>query len=251
MIEQNDKKLGKIEKLIIRIVNKNRVIKSVENLLKEKGMFLYGSEDITAVDMDGETKSIGDLHKELKRMQMELEEQLLNYKTVPYVGSDNAGFISKIAASILDDPDLLINRLQTEFDSSITDMVKRFKELSMFFLNEKPRRLVINRLREASECYVHGFFQGCAILCRSTLETAIWEKFEEKIGRNHRERKTLGPLLDYALKFGIISNEYKGIADKVKLVGDESGHDFKRCSASEALETLSNTKILLNTIYQK
>ena len=46
MVDSNAKKLGNIERLVIRIVNKNIVIESIENLLREKGMIPYDLEDI-------------------------------------------------------------------------------------------------------------------------------------------------------------------------------------------------------------
>ncbi len=250
MVDSNAKKLGNLERLIIRIVNINQHIKSVENLLTEKGVIPYDLEKITTTDLDGKEKSMGDLHKERNRMQLELEDQLLNHKTIPYVGSDYEDFIAKLAASVLDNPDVLESRLRTEFDSRIEDMLKRYKELSIFFVSEKPRKLVINRLREALECYVYGFFQGCAILCRSTLETALKEKIDEKVSPKSNKRKTLGPLLADAMKLGIISRKDLELANSVKFFGDESVHDSKRCSASEAFESLTKTKLLLSILYQ-
>ena len=40
---------------------------------------------------------MGDMFKERKRMQLELESKLLYHKTLPYVGSDDGDLIAKIA----------------------------------------------------------------------------------------------------------------------------------------------------------
>lgn len=242
--------LGDIEQLIICIKNISEIIKAVEKLLKEKGMIPYDVEKITTDDLNGKEKSMGDMFKERKRMQVELENKLINHKSVPYVSSEHGDFITKIAASILDNTDILESHLRANFDAKIESMLKRYKELSFFYVKEKPRKLIINRLKEAIDCYVYGFFQGCAILCRSTLETSLREKIKEKIGPEQINRKTLRPLLDDAIRLGIISRRDDEIANKVKSIGNESVHDSKRCSSSEAFESLTNTKVLLGILYK-
>lgn len=248
MKDINHQKSGDIEQLMLRIVNISMIIEAVENMLREKGMIPYDLETVTAT-VDGKETTMSDLHKERMRAQRNLEDKLLDHKTIPYVGADYADFITKVAASVLHDPDVLEDRLRTDFDGGIDDMVKRYRDLSLFFVNEKPRQLVINRLKEALECYVYGFFQGCALLCRSTLETAIREKIEEKLGQRLNQKKTLGPLLDDAMRFGIISKNDYELANKIKSIGDESAHDLKRVSVSEAFESLTKTKLLLNILY--
>jgi len=238
-----------IEQLILRIVNISLIIESIEKELKKQGVPAYDLNELVT-DVDGTEKSMGDLHKDRLRAQLDLKEKLLKHKTVPYVYCGDRNFIAKVAAAILDNTDLLEEHLRTEFDDRIDDMVKRYRELSLFFVKGKPRQLVINRLREATECYVYGLFQGCAILCRSTLETALREKYEQKLGCRPDDRKTLGPLLDDAIKCGIISEINSDLAYKIKSIGDEAAHDLRRCSSSEAFESLDKTKLLLNILYQ-
>lgn len=249
MKESNPQTLGDIERLLLRIVQISVVIDAVENILREKGMMPYDLEKVTTTDSDGKEKTMSDLHQEHLQAQLDLKNKLLDYKTVPYVGEGNVDFILKVAASVLRDSDVLESRLRSDFDARIDDTVKRYRDLSLFFVNEKPRKLVITRLREALECYVYGFFQGCALLCRSTLETAVREKMEKR-RLNPKKRKTLGPLLEDATKFGIISKKDEELANKIKSIGDESAHDFKRASSSEAFESLTKTKLLLNILYQ-
>lgn len=241
-------KSGDIEQLMLRIINISMIIETVENKLRERGEIPYDLE--TVITVSGKETSMSNLHKERMQAQRELENKLLDHKTVPYVGVAYADFITKVAASILDDPNILEDRLRTDLDSKINDMLKRYRELSFFFVNEKPRPLVINRLKEALECYVYGFFQGCALLCRSTLETALKETIEKKLKYSLNQKKTLGSLIDDAMKLGIISNADYGLANKIKSTGDDSAHDLKRVSASEAFESLTKTKLLLNILYK-
>lgn len=251
MEEMKSKNLNVVQ-LMVTIINISSKIEAVENLLKEKDKMPYDLEGIsvTTSDENDSEKTMGDLHRQRLGLQQELQDRLMTHKMEPYIGSDHEELITKIAASILDNPDILESQLRTEFDAKIDDMLKRYRELSFFFVKEKPRKLVINRLKEALECYVYGFFQGCAILCRSTLETALREKIKEKLGQAPSKRKTLGPLLDDAIKFGIISIKDYKLTNKVKSIGDESVHDSRRCSSSEAFESLTKTKLLLNILYQ-
>lgn len=240
-----------LEQLIVSIVNISIKIEAVEKMLKEKGMIPYDPESITVATSDeGCEKSLGDLHREHLRLQMELRDKLLSHKMEPHISlsSDYEDFITKIAASLIDNTDVLENQLRNEFEDKIDNMVKRYKELGVFFVKRKPRGLVISRLKEALECYVDGYFQGCAILCRSAVETAIKQKFKEKLGKE--PNKTLGKLLADAKKFKIVPEEDIDLADKVKTIGDNSVHDSYRCSSTEAFEALTKTKVLLNRLYQ-
>ena len=84
----------------------------------------------------------------------------------------------------------------------------------------------------------------------TTLETALKEMMKRKLRQEQSQRKTFGPLLNDAVKMGVISKGDSELAGKVKDSGDNSVHDYKRCSAAEALQSLNNTKRLLNTWYQ-
>lgn len=243
-----------VEQLILAMLNISLIIEKTENLLKEKGEMPYDLEGITVTTSGekGNEKTMGDLHIQRLEMQEQLLDRLMTHKIAPYIGTDHEDFITKVAVAMLDNTDILEDRLRTEFEEGIDNMIKRYKELNVFFVKQKPRRLVINRLTEALKCYVHGYFQGCAILCRSTLETALREKMKEKLGREPKKGKTLGPLLEDVMKLGIISKKGKNLelANKVKSIGNESAHDTRRCSSSEAFESLTNTKLLLNILYQ-
>jgi hypothetical protein len=214
-------------------------------------MVPYDLEKITVTTSDEDReKTMGDLHRERIRLQLELQDKLMSHKMEPYIdiGSDHEDFITKVAASLLDNTDMLEDRLRNEFEDKIDSMVRRYKELALFFLKRKPRSLVINRLKEALECYVHGYFQGCAILCRSTLETAVKQKLKEKLGK--APDKTLGKLLADAKILGIISEGDLNLANMVKNIGDDTVHDSSRCSSTEAFESLTKTKFLLNRLFR-
>jgi hypothetical protein len=244
-MEETDIKNMNVEQLMVAIVNLSLEIKAVEGLLKENRGIPYDLEDVNAGG-----RTMGDLHKQRLAMQLELRERLISHKMKPYIGASREDLISKVAAAVLDSSDILEDRLRREFENKADEMVSRYRDLGIFFVKQKPRPLVLNRLREALQCYVHGFFQGCAILCRSTLETALRERIKKELDQEPRQGITLGPLLCFALKKRIISKDDHDRADKVKTSGDEAVHNHKRCSASEAFQSLNNTKLLLNIWYQ-
>ena len=249
-MEEMKAKNRNVEQLMVAIFNIFLKIEAVENLLKEKDKMPYDLEGITVTtsEENDSEKTMGDLHRQRLGLQQELQDRLMTHKMEPYIGSDHEDFITKVAAAMLDNTDILEDRLRAEFEDKIDILVKRYKELNVFFVKQKPRKLVINRLKEALECYVHGYFQGCAILCRSALETAIKEKMKEKLGKE--PDKTLGKLLVDAKKLGIISKDDDLFADRVKAIGDDTVHDSSRCSSAEAHESLTKTKFLLNRLYQ-
>jgi len=251
MKEMKPKNLN-VEQLMLAIVRISLKIEAIENLLKERDKIPYDLEGITVTtsDENDSEQTMGDLHRQRLGMQQQLQDRLMTHKMEPYIGSDHEDFITKVAAAMLDNTDILEENLRNDFEAEIDNMVKRYKELNVFFVRQKPRNLVINRLKEALQCYVHGYSQGCAILCRSTLETALREKIKEKLGREPNKWKTLGPLLEDAMKLGIISSNHDKLTSKVKSTGDESIHNSRRCSSSEAFESLTNTKLLLNILYQ-
>lgn len=233
-----------VDQLLLAIMCLKIEIIQVEEFLKERKMIPYGVEDIS---VGGRT--MGDLQRQHLAMQHQLTDILLDHKMEPCAGSNDEDLIAKVAASLLNSPDILEDRLRKEFEKQIGESVKRYSELTIFFSQNKPSPLVLSRLREALQCYVHGFFQGCAILCRSTVETALRERIKH-LNSQEKSRITLGPLLGAALKNGIISKADYDLAETVKKCGDESVHDYKKCSPSEAFESLNNTKILLNSWYQ-
>ena len=249
-MEEMKTKNRNVEQLMVAIFNIFLKIEAVEDLLKEKDKMPYDLEGITVTtsEENDNEKTMGDLYRQRLGLQQELQDRLITHKVEPYIGSDHEDFITKVAAAILDNTDILKDRLRAEFEDEIDNLVKRYKELNVFFVKQKPRKLVINRLKEALECYVHGYFQGCAILCRSALETAIKEKMKEKLGKE--TDKTLGKLLVDAKKLGIISEEDDGLANSVKTIGDDTVHDSNRCSSVEAYESLTKTKFLLNRLYR-
>ena len=224
------------------------LIEQVEKLLGEKGNIPYNPENISVGEGD-ENKTIKQLYYELSEMRQEVQKRLLTHKLEPYLGTGNEDFISKVAATLLENKDILEERLRDEFENKLVNMLERYKKLDMFFLKDKPSNTVISRLKEASECYVQGYFQGCAILCRAVLEAAIKEKMQAKLPIDP-ENKPLQELLDGAKKFGIISEEDYKEAKYVKGIGNDTAHDPRRCSPEEAYKSLTKTKLLLNKLYR-
>ncbi len=195
-------------------------------------------------------QSLGDLFRQGEEIREELTKRLLAYKTRPYIGMDKLeGIIVSTAASLLHDSHILEERLRTQFKKNLDGIVKRYKKLPMFFVEEKPSKSVLNRLREAINCYTQGYYQSCAIMCRAVLETAIRGKIKNKTGTVRDV--TLGKLLGDAKRFGFMTEEDYKMGLEVKDIGDAAVHDAKRCSTEEAYKSLEKTKVLLNKLFTK
>jgi len=162
---------------------------------------------------------------------------------------DKALDIANVAASLLDDTDFLEERLRTEFENKIDNTVERYRKLGFLYLEEKPRSLVIDRLKEAIKCYIQGFYQSCAIMCRAVLETAIKQKIKDEYGTVGDV--SLGILLDKAKSYKVITEEDFKLGWQVKEIGDNTVHKSRRCSPEKSYEALIKTKNLLNRLYKK
>jgi len=246
LLKKGDEILYDLEDVFIgppEDVDKEQNIRGVQVQWKRRPIYIGSPED------KGDLQSLGDLLRQRSEMQQELTKKLLTHKIEPFIGKDETNILTNLAASILDDTDILEERLRTQFDNNIDNMVKRYRELRFLIFEEKPPKLIINRLKEAIKCYIQGYYQSCAIMCRAVLETAIKERFKSKLTKI--EDATLGALLEPARKFKILTNEEIQLAERIKDIGNTAAHDFKKCTSEESYESLDKTKILLNKLYRK
>jgi hypothetical protein len=197
----------------------------------------------------GDWQSLGDLLRERSEIQQQLRKKLLTHKVEPYIGSDERDFKTNLAASFSGDTDILKMRLRAEFEHRLEHVLKRYSKLGFLYLEERPSKLVVARLKEAIKCYIQGYFQSCAIMSRAVLETVIKEGLESKGVKMHRA--TLGELLEPARRLKILTDEEIRLAKDVKDIGDTAAHDSQRCTSHKAFEALNNTKVLLNKLFKK
>jgi hypothetical protein len=195
-------------------------------------------------------QSLEDLIRQAGEIIEEITKRLLAHKTKPFIGMEKIeGLILSAAASLLDGPYILEERLSAQFNKNLDGIVKRYSNLPLFFVEEKPSKLVLNRLKEAINCYVQGLYQSCAIMCRAVFETAIREKIKNETGTVRDV--TLGKLLSDARRFGVLTEEDYKTGLELKDIGDTAVHAPRRCSVEEAYKSLEITKNLLNKLHRK
>jgi hypothetical protein len=66
--------------------------------------------------------------------------------------------------------------------SQIPDIVRRFLKLTPVLVGRVPSSEVSIYLREATQCFLHGFFQGSVALSRAALEAGINELLLRQLG---------------------------------------------------------------------
>lgn len=69
-----------------------------------------------------------------------------------------------------------------EVVANIPGMVNRFLRLCPVLVGVIPSREVSLYLREATRCFIYGFFQASIALCRAALEAGLNEHLERRLG---------------------------------------------------------------------
>jgi hypothetical protein len=66
--------------------------------------------------------------------------------------------------------------------AEVPDIVRRFLKLTPVLVGRIPSAEVSTYLREATQCFLHGFFQGSIALSRAALESGINELLLRQLG---------------------------------------------------------------------
>jgi predicted RNA-binding Zn-ribbon protein involved in translation (DUF1610 family) len=114
----------------------------------------------------------------------------------------------------------------------------------------KPERGVTLYLREATRCYVFGFWDSSVALSRAAIERALKDRLKEKLGKNMPDDDEMRQLLDYASKMRLIDNAHFTMANKVRLAGNNVLHG-SHAHENDAGESLANARGVLNQLYSR
>jgi hypothetical protein len=215
-----------------------------EKLAEEEGLYLL---EVHTTKIDG--IPLSDLLRKLKRMLKEVEKRLLNHVTEPLVISDTPPIVRKIAESIMERPEFYKSYIKKQFTEKLSGMIDRIEELDIVLVKESPTKMIIDRMKEAFECYIYGFFQASAVLCRAILEESLRDLAEKKFGKRPSEQLT--DLLKGLEKYKLISKELLEKGLDIRDVGNKSAHDPEGCSPKDALRSITNTRMLLEALYKK
>lgn len=144
------------------------------------------------------------------------------------------------------DAELLDEHFMFELLSAVPGMVSR-REL----LIERPsiEHRVRAYTRQATTCYLHGFSDAAAVLCRAALEAALSDAVGSR-GGVAPVNANLKNLIRFAQTISppILTPEMAGRADRIRMVGRDAIHNVT-CSEPEALVQIRETAQVLQHIY--
>jgi len=132
-----------------------------------------------------------------------------------------------------------------EVVANIPGMVDRFLRVSPVLAGVIPSVEVGTYLREATRCFIYGFFQGSTALCRSALESGLDEHLKRKLGTApHR----LDNKIKTAARFKLISPQAAVLGDDVRKAANKAVHGTL-VNANLAFDTLVQTRGFVKELY--
>jgi hypothetical protein len=132
----------------------------------------------------------------------------------------------------------------------IPQITKRFEKLSPILTQVTHRKEVNVYLREATQCYLYGFFQASTVLFRTALETGLRDFCERKLGsRPTGTDVNLDDLITQTVRFHLLSEEAGAMASRVRKTANKVVHD-EPVSEEKAFDVLVQTRFVLEEIYQ-
>jgi len=155
--------------------------------------------------------------------------------------------MAKIKVLDIRDP-IKIKKIYTnEFNARVDKMVKRSLELPTSYTSNAPQ----SHLGEATECFIHGFFNASIALSRTTLEQVL----KNKLNIDKSEIIDLTCLITLATAQKLLSDELKSSAIKVQKWGNAYVHDTTKKDPeytkqkSRSKEVLLSVKKIIETLY--
>jgi hypothetical protein len=132
--------------------------------------------------------------------------------------------------------------------ASISKIVRRFLELTPVLVGRIPNSEVSLYLKEATQCFLHGFFQGSTALSRAAMESGINELLARQLGAV--PKLDLVEKLRQLERFKLLDSSVARSAHEVRKAG---GNVLHRSPAPEklAFETLIKAREVLMKLYAK
>lgn len=134
-----------------------------------------------------------------------------------------------------------------EFIAEVDKMVKRSLELPTTYTSNAP----FFYLGEATECFIHAYFNASIALSRATLEQSL----KHKLGVNKSEIIDLTCLIKLVNAQKLLDHNLRNEAIKVQRWGNTYIHDTKKKDSelkkqkNRAKEVLLSVKKIIETLY--
>ena len=136
-----------------------------------------------------------------------------------------------------------------EFLSHTPLMVKRFIKLTPVLAGRVPSKEINIYLREATRCFIYGFFHASTALSRAALEIGLNENLKRRIGWLG-EDTTLVSKIRKAAEKNLINPKTSQLALKVVKAGNSVLHK-KPASEKLAFDTLKSAREVLLELHKK
>ncbi len=126
--------------------------------------------------------------------------------------------------------------------------VNRFLKLSPVLVKKTSSKEVNSYLREATRCYLWGFFQASVALMRAAIEAGLNERLKQKL---HRVPEVdLVQKINQAARFKLISGESQRFAHEVRDKANKVVHG-RNTSDQDAFDLLVKTRQTLLELCQE
>lgn len=130
----------------------------------------------------------------------------------------------------------------------IPHLKRRFLALTPVIVGTPPSNLEVKvYIREATRCYLYGFFQASVTLSRAALETALDDCLEQKLGT--KPSAQLAQKIDQAARWKFISAAVCHRAHLVRKTANGVLHE-KQVSEAIALARLDDARSTLRELYR-
>jgi predicted RNA-binding Zn-ribbon protein involved in translation (DUF1610 family) len=129
-------------------------------------------------------------------------------------------------------------------------IVERTMLLNAMESKANPDRGVTLYLREATRCYVFGFWDSSVALSRAAVERALKDRLKEQLGKNMPNDDEMKRLLDYAYKMRLIDGAHLTMANAVRVAGNNVLHG-SHAHENDAGESLAAARGVLNHLYSR
>jgi hypothetical protein len=136
-----------------------------------------------------------------------------------------------------------------DFLAKTKKVVERTMRLTAMIPKATPDHGVNLYLREATRCFIFGFWDSSVALSRATLELALKDRLKSK--RLKPTDDHLPVLLDAAHKAHLIDGAHYQKGDRVRLDGKRVLHHGLRADHRLAYQTLKGTREVLNYLYTR
>jgi hypothetical protein len=168
-------------------------------------------------------------------------------------GSNEAALENGLQGLIPDAlPREVVNYVVREMIETFPATVERLSAFQVIPVTKAVPTSVAQYAREASRCYLHGFFSASLILCRSCVESATEAKLRQKgLGKEAEALpfNKVQELLKLAFTSGILDDLTFCMADGIRKSANRAVHGTVP-SEAECRDRLEQTRAVLRYLYE-